>query len=114
MFSYSTSFILSLAMIAIVGFAALTVAMGVSTIIQTIVEDGMRGRVMGLFTVSFMGMFPLGSLAAGAVADWIGPHHTLATGGVVCVLVAIWLWRRLPELRSHIRPIYVKLGIITE
>jgi len=113
-FSYSTSFILSLAMIAIVGFAALTVAMGVSTIIQTIVEDGMRGRVMGLFTVSFMGMFPLGSLAAGAVADWIGPHHTLATGGVVCVLVAIWLWRRLPELRSHIRPIYVKLGIITE
>jgi MFS family permease len=88
--------------------------MGVSTIIQTIVEDRMRGRVMGLFTVSFMGMFPLGSLAAGAVADRIGPQHTLAAGGVACVLVAIWLWRRLPELRGHIRPIYVKLGIISE
>ena len=113
-FAYSTSFPLSLAMIAIVGLAALTVAMGVSTIIQTIVEDSMRGRVMGLFTVSFMGMFPLGSLAAGAAADWIGPKHTLAVGGVACMLAAIWLWRRLPELRGHIRPIYVKLGIISE
>ena len=113
-FSYSTWFVLSLAMISIVGFAALTVAMGVSTIIQTIVEDRMRGRVMGLFTVSFMGMFPLGSLAAGAVADRIGPQHTLAAGGVACVLAALWLWRRLPELRSHVRPIYVKLGIVNE
>lgn len=113
-FSYSRSFVLSLAMIAVVGLAALMVAMGVSTIIQTIVEDRMRGRVMGLFTVSFMGMFPLGSLAAGAVAEWIGPQHTLAVGGVACVLVSIWLWRRLPELRGHIRPIYVKLGIISE
>jgi len=110
-FSYSTSFALSLAMIAVVGFAALTVAMGASTIIQTIVEDRMRGRAMGLFTVSFMGMFPLGSLAAGAVADRIGPQHTLAAGGIACVLTGIWLWRRLPRLRSHIRPIYARLGI---
>ena len=113
-FSYSTSFVLSLAMVAVVGLAALTVAMGVSTIIQTIVEDRMRGRVMGLFTVSFMGMFPLGSLAAGAIAERIGPQHTLAAGGVVCVLTGIWLWRKLPELRTHIRPIYVRLGIINE
>jgi len=110
-FAYSTSFALSLAAIAVVGFAALTVAMGVSTIIQTIVEDRMRGRAMGLFTVSFMGMFPLGSLAAGAVADGIGPQHTLAAGGTACVLTGIWLWRRLPRLRSHIRPIYAQLGI---
>ena len=113
-FSYSKSFVLSLAMIAVVGLAALTVAMGVSTIIQTIVEDRMRGRVMGLFTVSFMGMFPLGSLAAGAMADWIGPQHTLAAGGVACMLTGLWLWRRLPELRTQIRPIYVRLGIINE
>lgn len=113
-FSYSRSFVLSLAMIAIVGFAALIVAMGVSTIIQIIVEDGMRGRVMGLFTVSFMGMVPLGSLAAGASAEWIGPQNTLAAGGVACMLTGLWLWRRLPELRTHIRPIYARLGIITE
>jgi MFS family permease len=113
-FSYSTSLLLSLAMIAVVGLAALIVAMGVSTIIQTIVENRMRGRVMGLFTVSFMGMVPLGSLAAGALAEWIGPHHTLAAGGVACMLTGAWLWRRLPELRRQIRPIYVRLGIIIE
>jgi MFS family permease len=113
-FSYSRSLALSLAMIAIVGLAALIVAMGVSTIIQTIVENRMRGRVMGLFTVSFMGMVPLGSLAAGALAERIGPYHTLAVGGVACMLTGLWLWRRLPGLRRHIRPIYVRLGIITE
>lgn len=113
-FSYSESFALSLATIAIVGLTVLTVAMGVSTIIQTVVEDGMRGRVMGLFTVCFMGMFPLGSLAAGAVADRIGPQHTLAAGGVACVLAGLWLWRKLPELRRQMRPVYVKLGIISE
>jgi MFS family permease len=113
-FAYSKSFVLSLATIAVVGLAALIVAMGVSTIIQTIVENRMRGRVMGLFTVSFMGMVPLGSLAAGAVAEWIGPYHTLAVGGVACMLTGLWLWRQLPELRRHIRPLYVQLGIITE
>jgi MFS family permease len=113
-FSYSRSFALSLAMIAMVGFAALIVAMGVSTIVQTIVENRMRGRVMGLFTVSFMGMMPLGSLAAGALAEWIGPYHTLAVGGVACMLTGLWLWRQLPELRRHIRPLYVQLGIISE
>ena len=113
-FAYSTSFALSLALIAIVGLSALTVAMGVSTIVQTIVDDRMRGRVLGLFVVAFLGMFPLGSLAAGAAASWIGAAHTLAAGGVACVLIALWLWRRLPELRSQVRPIYVKLGIINE
>ena len=113
-FAYSTSFALSLAMIAIVGMTALTVAMGVSTIVQTIVDDRMRGRVLGLFVVAFLGMFPLGSLAAGAAATWIGATHTLAAGGFACILIGLWLWRRLPELRGHIRPIYVKLGIINE
>jgi MFS family permease len=113
-FAYSNSLALSLVLIAIVGLAALTVAMGVSTIIQTVVENHMRGRVLGLFTVCFLGMFPLGSLAAGAAADRIGAAHTLAAGGAVCVLTALWLARRLPELRRHIRPIYVRLGIIND
>ncbi|MBI3042799.1 MAG: MFS transporter [Betaproteobacteria bacterium] len=113
-FAYSTSLALSLAAIAVVGMNTLIVAMSVSTIIQTIVDDRMRGRVLGLFTVAFLGTFPLGSLAAGAVASWIGATHTLAAGGGACMLVALWLWRRLPELRAHIRPIYARLGIINE
>ncbi len=114
MFAYSTSLALSLVMMAVVGLTALTVAMGVSTIVQTVVEDRMRGRVLGLFVVAFLGMFPLGSLAAGAAATWIGATHTLAAGGIACIFTGLWMWRRLPELRRHIRPIYVKLGIISE
>jgi MFS family permease len=113
-FAYSDWLALSLAAIAVGGFASLTVAMGVSTIIQSIVEDRMRGRVMGLFTVCFIGMFPFGSLAAGAAATWIGAAHTLAAGSVACMFTGVWLWRRLPELRRQMRPIYVKLGIIDE
>jgi MFS family permease len=113
-FAYSGWLALSLAMIAVVGFAVLTVAMGVSTIIQTIVEDRMRGRVMGLFTVCFLGMFPLGSLAAGAAATAIGASHTLAAGGVACIRTGLGTWRNLPALRRHIRPIYARLGISNE
>lgn len=54
------------------------------------------------------------SLAVLGNWKWIGAKHTLAAGGVACMLVAFWLWRRLPELRGHIRPIDVKLGIISE
>jgi len=112
LFSYSTSYALSLALIAATGLCTLVVSMGVNTIVQTIVENRMRGRVLGLFAVAFLGMFPLGSLAAGAAASWIGAQHTLAAGGACCVLCALWLWRRLDELRDHIRPIYRRLGII--
>jgi len=112
LFSYSTNYALSLALIAATGLCTLVVAMGVNTIVQTIVADRMRGRVLGLFAVAFLGMFPLGSLAAGAAASWIGAQHTLALGGASCILCAIWLWTRLDELRGHIRAIYVRLGII--
>jgi fucose permease len=64
--------------------------------------------------MAFLGMYPVGSLAAGALASWIGAAHTLAAGGFACVLGALWLWQQLPRLRHHIRPIYVKLGIIHE
>ena len=64
--------------------------------------------------MAFLGMYPVGGLAAGALASWIGAMHTLAIGGVCCMLCAVWLWTRLPGLRVHLRPIYVKLGVITE
>ncbi|MBM3357503.1 MAG: MFS transporter [Betaproteobacteria bacterium] len=113
-FARSTDFALSLVMITLLGVGIIITAMGVSTIIQTIVEDGMRGRVIGFFAVAFIGMHPLGSLAAGALASWIGATHTLALGGACCVVGGLWLWRSLPALRTHIRPIYVRLGIIND
>jgi len=113
-FAYSTHLALSLAMMAIAGAGIVVTVNGISTITMTIVEDSMRGRTSGFYSMAFLGMYPVGSLAAGALASWIGAAHTLAAGGVCCVLGALWLWRQLPELRKHIRPIYVRLGVITQ
>lgn len=103
---------LSLAAIAVTGFGVVVNGMSVSTMIQTIVDDRMRGRVMGLFSMAFLGMFPIGSLAGGALAEVIGAPATLACGGVCCTLAALLLWRRMPALRAALRPIYQKLKII--
>ncbi|HEY7741588.1 MAG TPA: MFS transporter [Burkholderiales bacterium] len=113
-FSYSSSLPLSLAMMAIAGAGIVITVNGIATITHTIVEDAMRGRVAGFYSMAFLGMYPLGSLAAGAAASWIGAAHTLAAGGLACVAGALWLARKLPRLRHHIRPIYVRLGIIIE
>ena len=113
-FSYSRILPLSLALMTVAGFGVIVAAMSVNMIMQTIVEDQKRGRVMSFFTMSFLGMHPLGSLAAGALASWIGAPHTLALGGLCAVIGACVLWRKLPLLREHIRPIYARLGISRE
>jgi MFS family permease len=102
---------LSLLAIAFTGFGIVVNGMSVSTMIQTIVDDRMRGRVMGLFSMAFLGMFPLGSLAGGALATAIGAPATLAIGGCICTCAALLLWRRMPALRAHLRPIYERLEI---
>ena len=104
-FSYSSEFALSVAMMVIAGAGIVVTVNGISTITMTIVEDGMRGRVMGFYSMAFLGMYPVGSLASGALASWIGATHTLALGGASCVLCALWLWPQLPRLRQHIRPL---------
>ena len=112
-FSYSTHYWFSLALMTVAGAGIVITFNGISTIIHTIVEDAMRGRVSGFYSMAFLGMYPLGSLAAGALASGIGAANALAAGGLVCIAVALWLARQLPRLRSHIRPIYVRLGVIT-
>ena len=103
---------LSLAALAVTGFGIVVNGMSVSTMIQTIVDDRMRGRIMGIFSMAFLGMYPLGSLAGGALAAHIGAPATLAIGGGICTITALVLWRRMPALRAHLRPIYQKLKII--
>jgi MFS family permease len=105
---------LSLLMIALTGLGIMLTAQAVSTVMQTIVEDNMRGRIMAFFTMAFLGVSPIGSLAAGWLADHVGAEHTLAAGGICCLLGALVLWRGMPMLRANIRPIYIKLGIIQE
>jgi MFS family permease len=85
-----------------------------NTILQTIVDDDKRGRVMSFYAMAFLGTAPFGSLLAGVLASRIGAPNTLIIGGISCVLGAFIFANKLPELKKMIHPIYVKFGIIPE
>jgi MFS family permease len=85
-----------------------------NTVIQTSVDDEKRGRVMSFYMMAFLGTAPFGSLIAGWLSSRIGAGHTLVVGGACCILGALWFARALPEIRSAVRPIYVRLGILPE
>lgn len=110
-FAYSTTLWLSAFMMAIVGYAFLIQFASSNTIIQTIVEDDKRGRVMSLYTMAFMGMLPIGSLVAGSLASWIGAPPTLFLGGLFCIGSSLLFSRELPQIRTLLRPVYQKIGI---
>src|SRR4051812_25433927 len=106
MFSFSRAIWLSLILMFVTGLGFM-VQMAVSnTLIQTIVEEDKRGRVMSFYTMAFMGTAPFGSLLAGFVAERIGAPYTLLFGGAGCVVGAIWFYQALPRLRQFVRPIY--------
>lgn len=105
---------LALPLLFVMGFSMMMQNAACNTILQTIVEPDKRGRVMSLYTMAFMGMAPLGSLWAGALADRIGVTNTLTISAVGCLLLGFWFARRLPLLRDDVIPIYKRLGIIPE
>jgi MFS family permease len=82
-----------------------------NTLIQTIVPDHLRGRVMSLYSMMFMGMAPFGAFFGGALANRIDAPMTVAVGGIACVLGAIWFGRALPELRIEARRLIVAQGL---
>jgi MFS family permease len=96
------------------GYAMMKQNASCNMILQTIVDDDKRGRVMSFYTMSFMGIMPFGSLLAGAAADRFGVAATLAACGIGCVAVAIWYRLRYPALREVVLPIYARLGIVPE
>ena len=104
----------SMPVICVAGFAMMVQMAASNTVLQTIVEEDKRGRIMGLFTMAFMGMVPFGNLLAGSLASKIGAPNTLLLGGTCCVIGALMFIRKLPSLRERIRPIYIEKGIITE
>jgi MFS family permease len=113
-FAFSSSLFLSLLFLCLTGFGAMALVASSNTILQTIVDDDKRGRVMSLFTMSFIGMAPFGSLIAGALANAIGARNTLLIGGASCLAGGALFARNLPNIRKKIRPIYLKMGIISE
>ena len=111
-FSLSNVTWLSLLLLPIVGGGMMVETASTNTILQTIVEERMRGRVMSFYTMAFLGTAPLGSLLAGVAADRIGAPRTIFLGGLACVAAGIWFAVRLPMIRTFLRPIYVQKGIL--
>jgi len=113
-FSFSKSLWLSLIILSVIGFAAITQMAASNTIIQTIVEDKLRGRVMSWYATAFIGMAPFGSLLGGGLAHRFGAPHTVLFTGLFAVMGGVVFAAGLPALRKHVRPIYAAKGIITE
>jgi MFS family permease len=83
-----------------------------NTVLQTLADDAMRGRVMSLFTMMLVGLAPFGSLLAGWLADHFGAPVVVAGGGTVCAIAALVFARQLPRLRAAAQPILRARGII--
>src|SRR5665213_3725545 len=103
---------LSLAILPIVGAGFMVQMASMNTIIQTLVEERLRGRVMAFYVMAFLGTAPIGSLLAGIVAARIGSEYTILFGGSVSVAAGIWFASRLPKLRAVMHPIYVTRGVM--
>lgn len=112
-FSFSRSLLLSLVILVFAGFGAMIQITSSNTIIQTVVDDDKRGRVMSLYTMAFLGMAPFGSLIVGALAGRIGAPLSVALGGVCCLLGSAAFFLGLPSFRRTVRPVYEKLGIMS-
>ncbi len=113
-FSLSRATWLSLFLMLIVGFGMMVQAASCNTVVQTIVEDDKRGRIMSLYSMAVLGMLPFGNLLAGAVAARWGVVPTVIGGGICCMMGSVAFARELPAIKRLIRPIYVRKGILPE
>jgi MFS family permease len=109
LFSFSRSFWLSAAALVPVGFSMMLQMSSSNTLVQSMVPDELRGRVMAVYSMMFMGMAPLGALMAGSLAGILGAPLTVALGGAVCIVGSILFGLRLPKLRVEAREIIVAL-----
>lgn len=112
MFALSNVLWLSVMTIMLVGFGSILQIASSNIVIQTIIDDDKRGRVMSIFTMLFMGMTPFGSLLNGSLANYIGAPNTFMVNGMVCLFGAVLFARQLPTLKQLILPIYINKGII--
>jgi MFS family permease len=113
LFSFSATVPVALLILCMTGFGSMALVASSNTILQTIVDDDKRGRIMSLFTMSFIGMSPFGSLIAGAITNDLGVKATLQIGGFCCLAGGLLFFLILPKIRLHIRPIYIQKGIIS-
>ena len=110
-FALSDRWWLSAPLVVLVGLGVLATTLPVQLIMQTLVDDDKRGRVMSLSTMLFLGVGPIGNLLAGSIAEAIGPRLALALNGAVCAVAAVWLFSRRARMRAAMRPTVERLGI---
>lgn len=114
LFGLSRSFWWSMVLMFGAGYGMMQQIVTSNTILQTIVADDKRGRVMSFYSMSVFGFLPIGSLFAGMLASWMGAPNTLMLGGALCLLASVWYFGRLPEIRRVIRPVYIEMGIMDD
>jgi MFS family permease len=114
LFAFSRHVLVAVPLLALAGFGMMAQMASSNTVLQTVVDDDKRGRVMSFYTMAFMGTAPFGSLLMGAVATRIGAHWAIGLGGAACIVAALAFGRKLPVLREMVRPIYERLGVLPE
>jgi MFS family permease len=102
-FAYSTRFALALPLLVVLGAGLIAAQASIQTLVQTLVDDDKRGRVMSLYTMAFLGMLPFGNLAAGAVARYAGEATAFTLNACVCLVGLLVFWKALPGLRIAAR-----------
>jgi MFS family permease len=113
-FAASRNWILSMPLLFLAGGGMMVQMAASNTLLQTLVDEDKRGRVMSFYTMAFFGMMPFGSLAAGWAGARIGAPATVFIGGVTTIVAVGLFMVKLPALRRQARPVYVKLGILPE
>jgi MFS family permease len=111
-FGLSRNLPLSIFLMLIVGFGMMQGMAASNTVIQTLVPEDKRGRVMSYYTMAFVGMTPLGSLLAGSLAHHLGAPNAVIITGAFCLAGAVWFSTQLKSIRRIMRPIYIEMGII--
>ena len=101
-----------LPLLLVIGFAMVAQMASSNAVLQTIVEENKRGRVMSFYTMAFFGMGPLGSLLAGCLASTLGTAATFLIFGTVSLSASLVFMALLPALRRAVRPIYIRVGIL--
>ena len=98
--------------LAVAGLGGVLLMASSNTLMQSLVDENMRGRAMSIFTMSFTGTMPLGNLLVGAIAGAVGPTRTFAVAGAICLAVAFAFYRLLPQLRAAAAPLLARLNLI--
>jgi MFS family permease len=102
-FALSHKFWISVGLLLPVGYFVMLQMSSSNTLIQVMVPDALRGRVMAVYSMMFMGMAPIGALFGGALAEHLGAPVTVAIGGVACLVGACWFGLQLPKIRVEAR-----------